>query len=159
MNFRTIICSAAASILFAMPAFAADSIQVLSFSEQNSDDFSIKLTGSKVITDDFSFKIPKEWSSELVMTQNGVSYDIYDRASYEEDGSGLLFSIASLEDMDYQFLEECTILGFYGNRTSVLIPYFHEIYEDVESDDFKACQDAFNSIRESFVSYIRETNI
>ncbi len=157
MNFRTIICSSIVSLFFAMPVFAADSVQVVSFSEQNSDDISIKLTGSKVITDDFSFKIPREWSSELVMTQNEDSYDIYDRTSYEKDESGLLFSIVSLEDSDYRFLEECTILGFYGNKTYVLVPYFSEIYDDVESDEFKACQEAFTSIKESFVSYIKET--
>ena len=48
------------------------------------------------------------------MVADGSSYEIYNKTAYEEDGSGLLFSIICYEDVDYQDLKGCSILGFYG---------------------------------------------
>ena len=121
MRFRTIICTALLALTFSVTAFGAEhTAQVVSFGHSVDTDAAIELTGSKVITDDFSFKMPDGWSGNCVMVADGSSYEIYNKTAYEEDGSGLLFSIICYEDVDYQDLKGCSILGFYGNKTYIL---------------------------------------
>lgn len=161
MHIRTTICAALISLACALPTFAADcSAQIVSFSEESSQDFSAALTGSKVITDGFSFKIPKNWTDRLVMVQDGECYDIYDRTAYEEDGSGLLFTILSMEDVDYRDREEdCHVLAFCKNRTYILQSSYDDFYEDEESAEYQSCEDALSSIKKSFVLYVKDPAI
>ena len=57
MKSKLFLCAALAAALYVTPSYAADySAQVVSFSQEDPDNLSIELTGSKVITDDFSFK-------------------------------------------------------------------------------------------------------
>ena len=92
MRFRTIICTALLALTFSVTAFGAEhTAQVVSFGHSVDTDAAIELTGSKVITDDFSFKMPDGWSGNCVMVADGSSYEIYNKTAYEEDGSGLLF--------------------------------------------------------------------
>lgn len=158
MHLKTTICAALISLACAFPVFAADcSAQIVSFSEETSQNFSVALTDSKVITDGFSFKIPKDWTDRLVMVQDGVCYDIYDRIAYETDGSGLLFTILSMEDVDYRDLEDdCHVLAFCKNRTYILQSSYGDFYEDDESAEYQACEDALSSIKKSFVLYVKE---
>ncbi len=56
MKSKLFLCAALAAALYVTPSYAADySAQVVSFSQEDPDNLSIELTGSKVITDDFSF--------------------------------------------------------------------------------------------------------
>ena len=58
MRFRTIICTALLALTFSVTAFGAEhTAQVVSFGHSVDTDAAIELTGSKVITDDFSFKM------------------------------------------------------------------------------------------------------
>lgn len=54
MKSKLFLCAALAAALYVTPSYAADySAQVVSFSQEDPDNLSIELTGSKVITDDF----------------------------------------------------------------------------------------------------------
>lgn len=155
MNLRMMICTAALSLAFSVPAFAdSHSIQVVSFSEEADSVPFIQLTGSKVIMDDFSFKIPGDLKSHLVIVPGDGCYELYDKTAYELDGSGLLFRITCLEDASSEDLKYSTVLAFCGDQTYVLEPGYPLIYEP-ESEEYQACEEAFSAIRESFVSYIR----
>ena len=133
MRFRTIICTALLALTFSVTAFGAEhTAQVVSFGHSVDTDAAIELTGSKVITDDFSFKMPDGWSGNCVMVADGSSYEIYNKTAYEEDGSGLLFSIICYEDVEYQDLEDTT------------------------SREYKACAEASKVLKKSFVSIVKE---
>ena len=72
MKSKLFLCAALAAALYVTPSYAADySAQVVSFSQEDPDNLSIELTGSKVITDDFSFKLPSQSFSRLIMVPNG----------------------------------------------------------------------------------------
>ena len=157
MRFRTIICTALLALTFSVTAFGAENTaQVVSFGHSVDTDAAIELTGSKVITDDFSFKMPDGWSGNCVMVADGSSYEIYNKTAYEEDGSGLLFSIICYEDVDYQDLKGCSILGFYGNKTYILESWYDEFLEDTTSREYKACAEASKVLKKSFVSIVKE---
>ena len=133
MRFRTIICTALLALTFSVTAFGAEhTAQVVSFGHSVDTDAAIELTGSKVITDDFSFKMPDGWSGNCVMVADGSSYEIYNKTAYEEDGSGLLFSIICYEDVEYQDLEDTT------------------------SREYKACAEASKVLKKSFVPIVKE---
>ena len=77
MRFRTIICTALLALTFSVTAFGAEhTAQVVSFGHSVDTDAAIELTGSKVITDDFSFKMPDGWSGNCVMVADGSSYEL-----------------------------------------------------------------------------------
>lgn len=158
MRFRTFICTAFFTAALTISAQAAgQSVQVLSFGSESSSELAIELNGSKVITDDFSFKVPDGWKGNCVLVQDGDVYDIYDKTAYNEDGSGLLFTIACYEDVDYNDLRGCSILGFYDNRTYVLESYYEDFLEDKDTAEYKACQDASRILKKSFISYVKES--
>ena len=76
MKSKLFLCAALAAALYVTPSYAADySAQVVSFSQEDPDNLSIELTGSKVITDDFSFKLPSQAFSKLIMVPSGDSYE------------------------------------------------------------------------------------
>lgn len=155
MRFRAFICAAVMALTFSATAFGAEhTAQVVSFSLDA--DAAVELTGSKVITDDFSFKMPDGWSGNCIMVPGDSSYEIYDKTLYEEDGSGLLFSITCYEDVDYKDLEGCSILGLYDNKTYVLEAYYDEYLEDSTSREYKACKEATKVLKKSFVSFVKE---
>lgn len=84
MKSKLFLCAALAAALYVTPSYAADySAQVVSFSQEDPDNLSIELTGSKVITDDFSFKLPSQEFSRLIMVPNGDSYEVYEKTAYE----------------------------------------------------------------------------
>ena len=109
MKSKLFLCAALAAALYVTPSYAADySAQVVSFSQEDPDNLSIELTGSKVITDDFSFKLPSQSFSRLIMVPNGDSYEVYEKKAYEANGGGLLFRILAFEDTHYRDLNGCT---------------------------------------------------
>jgi len=137
--------------------FAEDhSAQVVSFSEGTDEVLAIELTGQKVITEDFSFKMPKDWGGSCLLIPEDSGYGIYSKAAYEEDGSGLLFTIACYEDVDYKDLQGCSILGFCENRTYILESHYDEYFEDSSDAGYKTCEEASRLLKKSFVSYIKE---
>ena len=84
MKSKLFLCAALAAALYVTLSYAADySAQVVSFSQEDPDNLSIELTGSKVITDDFSFKLPSQSFSRLIMVPNGDSYEVYEKTAYE----------------------------------------------------------------------------
>ncbi len=157
MRFRTLICTALMALTFSVTAFGAEhTAQVVSFGQSVDSDAAIELTGSKVITDDFSFKMPSGWSGNCVIVPGESVYEIYDKIAYEEDGSGLLFSIICYEDVDYKDLQGCSILGFYDNKTYILEPEYKDYLEDTSSKEYKSCQEATKVLKKSFVTIVKE---
>lgn len=157
MHFRTFICAALFTAAFSMTALASEhSVQVVSFGSENSSDTAIELNSSKVITEDFSFKVPDGWKGTCVLVPDDDSYGIYDKDAYEQDGSGLLFTISCYEDVDYTELEGCSILGFCDSRTYILEPAYEDFLVDTDTAEYKACEDASRLLKKSFVSFVKE---
>ena len=149
MKSKLFLCAALAAALYVMPSYAADySAQVVSFSQEDPDNLSIELTGSKVITDNFSF-------SRLIMVPNGDSSEVYEKTAYEANGGGLLFRILAFEDTHYRDLNGCTILGFCGNKIFILDPHYDEQYAS-DSEEYTQCKEIVTSIKKSFISYIKD---
>ena len=148
MKSKLFLCAALAAALYVTPSYAADySAQVVSFSQEDPDNLSIELTGSKVITDNFSFKLPSQEFSRLIMVPSGDSY--------EANGGGLLFRILAFEDTHYRDLNGCTILGFCGNKIFILDPHYDEQYAS-DSEEYTQCKEIVTSIKKSFISYIKD---
>lgn len=158
MKSKIFFCAALAAALYITPSYAADySAQVVSFSQSELDNLSIELTGSKVITDDFSFKLPSRTFSKLIMVQDGNSYKVYEKNSYEKDGNGLLFEILTFEDTHYRDLKGCTILGFSGSKLFILNTHYSESYAE-GSEEYVRCEEIVTSLKRSFVSYIKDSD-
>ena len=146
MKSKLFLCAALAAALYVTPSYAADySAQVVSFSQEDPDNLSIELTGSKVITDDFSFKLPSQSFSRLIMVPNGDSYEVYEKTAYEANGGGLLFRILAFEDTHYRDLNGCTILD----------PHYDEQYAS-DSEEYTQCKEIVTSLKKSFISYIKD---
>lgn len=157
MHFKTWICTAILSMIFSTSVFAStSSVQMVRASQYSGEELMIELTGTKVITDDFSFKFPSGWDIPCVMIHNDNSYEIYEKSSFEDDGDGLLFSIDFYEDADIDDLSGCSILSFCGNRTYVLVSYYEDYLEDTLSELYKSCAAFAKQMRKSFVSYVRD---
>ena len=125
MKSKLFLCAALAAALYVTPSYAADySAQVVSFSQEDPDNLSIELTGSKVITDDFSFKLPSQSFSRLIMVPNGDSYEVYEKTAYEANGGGLLFRILAFEDTHYRDLNAsaATRSSFWIRTTTSSMP-------------------------------------
>ena len=157
MRLKTWICTALLTMLFCTSVFAAGSpVPVMHFAPDTSDEQIIELTGTKVITEDFSFKLPDHWDTACILVPNENSYEIYEKSNYEEDDSGLLFSIDCYEDAELEDLTGCSILGFCGNRTYILVPYYEEFIEDSSESLYLSCEKAAKQMKKSFVAYVRE---
>lgn len=156
MRLKALVCSAFFVLACSFTSFGAENTaQVVSFSE-DSEGMAVELTGSKVITEDFSFKLPKGFERSCVMIPGDRSSEIYDKETFEEDGSGLLFTISCYEDVDYRSLAGCDVLSFCGNKTYILERNYTELFEDPASDDSKACDEATKQIKKSFVALVNE---
>ena len=150
MKSKLFLCAALAAALYVTPSYAADySAQVVSFSQEDPDN-------SKVITDDFSFKLPSQSFSRLIMVPNGDSYEVYEKKAYEANGGGLLFRILAFEDTHYRDLNGCTILGFCGNKIFILDPHYDEQYAS-DSEEYAKCNEIVTSLKKSCISYIKDT--
>lgn len=157
MRLKTWICTALFTIIYSASVLAAESpIQVMYFSQELSEELVIELTDTKVITEDFSFKLPERFNISCVLIPNENSYEIYEQGAYEEDGSGLLFSIDCYEDAALEDLAGCSILGFCGNRTYILVPHYEDFIEDSSDDMYTACEKAARQMKKSFVAYVKE---
>lgn len=130
--------------------------QTITIASETASSDAIDITDSKIITEDFSFKVPESWTGCSVVIQYEGSLEIYNKNDYETDGSGLLFTIAAYEDSDYKDLEGYSILGFCDNMTYVLVNDYTSTYEDSESAEYQACKEAVKTLKKSFVSFIKE---
>lgn len=158
MYVKHLLCTMLLTVSVATTAFGANNTTqtINAFSENNSEE-AIELTGSKVITDDFSFKMPDSWKGNCILIQYEDSLEVYDKISYEEDASGLLFAISVYDDSEYLDLSDYTVLGFCGNRTYVFEDHFSDLIEDMSSSEYKACKEAGKTVRKSFVAFIKDT--
>ena len=157
MHFKTFFCAALFTAMLSMNVLAGEhSAQMVSFSGEPGDSAAIRLTSQKVITESFSFKMPKDWDGQCVLVPYEDGCDIYDRAAYEADGSGLLFTIACYENIESEELQEYTILGFCNDKTYVLESYYEDFYDEAEDGAQPDFEEAARLIKKSFVSYIKE---
>ena len=156
MKLKALICTAFFAITCSVTSFGAENTaQVVSFSEE-SDGMAVELTGSKVITEDFSYKLPRDFGRSCVIVPDSRSQEIYDKEAYEEDGSGLLFTISCYEDVDYRSLAGCDVLGFCGNKTYILERNYIDFFEDSDCEESKACDEASRQLKKSFVALVSE---
>ena len=156
MKSKLFLCAALAAALYVTPSYAADySAQVVSFSQEDPDKREIASNDAKVLTVDFSFNLPSQAFSRLIMVSSGDSYEVYEKTAYEANGGGLLFRILAFEDTHYRDLNGCTILGFCGNKLFILDPHYDEQYAS-DSDEYAKCKEIVTSLKKSFISYIKD---
>ncbi len=130
MKSKLFLCAALAAALYVTPSYAADySAQVVSFSQEDPDNLSIELTGSKVITDDFFIQtsIPVIFETHHDSEQ-GIPMRYMKKQPMKPTEADFSFRILAFEDTHYRDLNGCTILGFCGNKIFILDPHYDEQY-------------------------------
>lgn len=151
MGFRIFACTLVLTFSLAGTALGAEAPAVPQTLSSDmvtaASNEAVALTGSKVITDEFSFVVPEQWAGECVIIQNEDGLDMYDRESYEADGSGLMFSIVRCSDDSYTSLESYSILGFCGSDTFILDTSRSE-------NDRKSFKKGLKELQSSFVAVV-----
>lgn len=159
MYLNTLICAACLSAYFSASVFAAEAsgtVTDIDTAPIQDSASAFKISGSKIITDDFSFQLPEHWSNFCTLSSDDDICEIYTKENSSEDDSELLFSIDYYEDASLEDLADSSILGFCGNRTYVLIPFYKELDEPLASVLRRFCKKAEKQIKKSFISYITE---
>lgn len=110
----------------------------------------IPMTGSKIVTDDFSFVVPERWTGKCVVLPTEQGLEVYDQDDYERDGSGFMFSISVYGDDSYSSLEDYTVLGFCGSETFVL--------DTSGADESKSVKKGLKELQETFVAFAGSEN-
>lgn len=158
MYLKTLFCAAFLSAVFSTFVLAAEASDTAlsdtaSFQESVSE---LKISGSKIITSDFSFQLPEHWVNFCTLISDDDVCEIYTKEDSSEEDSELLFSIDYYEDASLDELADSSILGFCGNRTYILIPYYKDLEESSSASLRRFCKKAEKQIKKSFVSYITE---
>lgn len=157
MRTKHILCTIFLTLATAATTYGATyTAQTITIAAETTSAEAIDVTNSKIITEDFSFKVPEGWAGCSLVIQSGDSLEIYNKTDYETDGSGLLFTIAAYDNSDYLNLPDYSILGFRDTITYVLVNDYICTYEDVESAEYQACKEAVKTLKKSFVSFITE---
>lgn len=157
MHTKHLLCTVFLTFATAATAYGATyTAQTITIFSETSSDSSIDVTDTKIITDDFSFKVPEGWAGCSVVVQGENTLELYNKTSYDTDGSGLLFTIVTYDNSDYQDLTDYSILGFCGNSTYILMNDYISTYQDSASSEYQACKDAVKTLKKSFVSFIKE---
>lgn len=124
MGFKTMACAFTLALSFTATAFGAEAAAIPQTLSSDivtaASNEAVPLTGSKVITDDFSFVVPARWAGKCIILQDDDRLDMYDKTAYETDRSGLMFSIITYSDDSYTSLDSYSILGFCGSDTFIL---------------------------------------
>lgn len=156
MHIKQILCTVFITLSTAATAYGATyTAQTITIaSVTNSEDTAIEVTNAKVITDDFSFKVPDGWAGNCIVVPETDSFELYNKTAYEADGSGLLFTIAVYDNSDYQELTDCSVLGFCGDSTYVLMDDYRDSYTE-DSAEYQACEAAVKTFKKSFVSFVK----
>lgn len=154
MGLKTFACALALTLSYTVTAFGAEpqtALQTLSSDvvEAASNEV-IPMTGSKIVTDDFSFVVPERWTGKCVVLPTEQGLEVYDQEDYESDGSGFLFSISVYEDDSYSSLEDYAILGFCGSETFVL--------DTSKADESKSVKKGLKELQETFVAFAGNEN-
>lgn len=154
---KQLLCSIIITLSVAATAYGSTyTAQTIKIASSEISDTAIEITNSKVITDNFSFKVPEGWAGNCVAVHNGSSLELYNKSDYDADGSGLLFTIVPFEDSSYQDLTNYCVLGFCGNTTYVLKEDYHDTYTDTSSSEYQGCKEAVKALTKNFVSFITD---
>lgn len=119
--------------------------------------FELNISGTKILTNDFSFQLPDHWANFCTVSAEDGDCEIYVKNDSSEEESELLFSIESCEETDWEELADSAILGFRGSRTYLLIPHYRDLEEEPSGALRRFCKKAEKLIKKSFVSYITES--
>lgn len=96
---RLVICFVAVSLLLAGCSAGEKKIEknetILKYYETSEDYFDYK---SKF----FDFRLPRYWESKFVVDVFENHEDFYEKTSFNEDGTGLVFSIYEYDDKSYR---------------------------------------------------------
>lgn len=159
MTMKYLLCSTLLTCSLTMTAYGAANIpQTITAASVDQSSDVIELTGTKIITDHYSFKVPDNWKGSCLLVQNGDNLEVYDKAAYMEDeGSGLLFTIAAYEDASHQDLQNTLILGFCGNTTYVLEKDAAQDLDAYSETAGKNYDKAIKSVKKSFVTLVKDT--
>lgn len=159
MTIKYLLCSTILTCSLTMTAYGAVSTpQTITAASSNQSSDVIELTGTKVITDYYSFKVPENWKGTCLMILDGDNLEVYDKAAYEqEEGSGLLFTIAAYEDASHQALQNVPILGFCNNTAYVLEENTADEPDSASDMAGKNYDKAIKSIKKSFVTFVKDS--
>lgn len=157
MHIKHVLCTIMLTFATAATSYGSTyTAQTIKITSDAVPTGAIGVTDTKIITDDFSFKLPEGWSGNCVAISDGTALSLYNRALYEADGSGLLFTIASYEDSSYEELASYSILGFGVDTTYVLVDNYIDTFEDTDSAEYQTCKNSVKSLKKSFVAFINE---
>lgn len=157
MRTKFLLCTVMLTFAAATTTYAASyTAQTIKATAETVTDTVIETTKEKIITEDFSFKIPEGWAGHCVLLHNGDSLELYQKAAYEADGTGLLFTIEPYEDSGYLELSDYSIVGFLGSETYVLKHDYINTFEDTASAEYQSCQAAEKILKKSFVTFVTE---
>lgn len=157
MRMKQLLCTLILMSAATFTAYGASyTAQTVKISAVAADIVATDITDTKIITDSFSFKIPGGWEGNCVLVQDDNCWEIYNKASYDYDGSGLLYTIAAYDNFDYLNLSDYCILGWRGNTTYVLESDYIDTIADEASAEFQACKAAKKIFKDGFVTFINE---
>ena len=149
MGLKTFACALALTLSYTATAFGAEpqtALQTLSSDTvAAASNEAIPMTGTKIVTDDFSFVVPERWTGKCVVLPTEQGLEVYDQDDYEDDGSGFIFSISIYEDDSYSSLEHYAVLGFCGSDTFIL--------DTSEADKSKSMKKGLKELQETFVAF------
>ena len=154
MGLKTFACALALTLSYTVTALGAEpqtALQTLSSDVvEAASNEAIPMTGSKIVTDDFSFVVPERWTGKCVVLPTEQGLEVYDQDDYERDGSGFMFSISVYGDDSYSSLEDYTVLGFCGSETFVL--------DTSGADESKSVKKGLKELQETFVAFAGSEN-
>lgn len=154
MGLKTFACALALTLSYTATAFGAEpqtALQTLSSDTvAATSNEAIPMTGTKIVTDDFSFVVPERWTGKCVVLPTEQGLEVYDQDDYEDDGSGFMFSISIYEDDSYSSLEHYAVLGFCGSDTFIL--------DTSEADGSKSMKKGLKELQETFVAFAGSEN-
>ena len=149
MGLKTFACALALTLSYTATAFGAEpqtALQTLSSDTvAAASKEAIPMTGTKIVTDDFSFVVPERWTGKCVVLPTEQGLEVYDQDDYEDDGSGFMFSISIYEDDSYSSLEDYAVLGFCGSDIFIL--------DTSEADKSKSMKKGLKELQETFVAF------
>lgn len=108
--------------------------------------------------DHYTFRLPKFWEGKYITSVSEGREDFYQASSYEEDGSGLLFSIYEYKDESYKNeLENYTYLAYdkyYKLHYVMVIPEGEEVSEE-NKEEYDELSGAMDIIIDTFAPFIQ----
>ncbi len=92
----------------------------------------------------FDFRLPRYWNGKYIVDVYENHEDFYEETSFEEDGTGLVFSIYAYGDKSYKKMHDnYQYLGYHED----LQKYYVLVYPD-EEKYIESAKDVYNDLKQ-----------